>query len=159
MVQILSTNNRHGARNTLLPNPQILRKTLQFGPLFLFQTRSFAPASEYIEIPPEFTSLIVKLKQYSKEINHIVVNEYLPGQGIKSHIDSPDLFGAVIVSLSLLSDCVMTFTRKESGGQVQKFLKRRSLVVLDEEARFEWGHEISKDLVELIDGLEVSTNA
>ena len=43
----------------------------------------------------------------------MIVNEYEPGQGISPHIDNVKLFDAVVVSVSLGSECVMQFTQKE----------------------------------------------
>ena len=39
----------------------------------------------------------------------MTVNEYLPGQGIASHVDSHDAFSTAIFSLSLASGVVMDF--------------------------------------------------
>ena len=41
-----------------------------------------------------------------------IINEYLPGQGISSHIDCEPCFEDTIVSLSLGSGCIMDFTNK-----------------------------------------------
>ena len=48
-------------------------------------------------------------------------------------------FGPVIASLSLNSACVMKFTQTES---IDVWLPRRSLVILTEDARYKWKHEI-----------------
>ena len=42
--------------------------------------------------------------------DQVIVNEYLPGQGISEHVDCVPCFGDRIASLSLGSPCMMNFT-------------------------------------------------
>ena len=91
----------------------------------------------------------------------MIVNEYVPGQGINPHVDRPDVFGDCIVTISLGSDTVMTFERAAADEQaksnvndpkrvktaadkhsVDVVLKRRSVAVLTGPARYEWTHAI-----------------
>ena len=82
---------------------------------------------------------------YMPEIaDQVIINEYLPGQGIASHIDCEPCFKDTIVSLSLGSDCVMNFTNKfDKTKKIPIRLEQRSLVVLSGEARYDWLHGIS----------------
>ncbi|OBZ86666.1 Alkylated DNA repair protein alkB 8, partial [Choanephora cucurbitarum] len=99
---------------------------------------------------PEFSQLLVdRIMQHQlmpNIPNHLLVNEYNAGQGIMPHIDAPALFGPAILSLSLLSDCIMKFTLEEK--EVDVVLPRRSIAVLTGDARYTYKHSISKDLVE-----------
>jgi len=74
--------------------------------------------------------------------DQVIVNEYLPGQGIASHIDCQPCFGESILSLSLGSPCVMVFSRPELGQQVPILLEPRSLVVMQGDSRHLWKHAI-----------------
>jgi len=75
--------------------------------------------------------------------DQVIVNEYLPGQGIANHIDCEPCFNDTIVSLSLASSCVMQFTNKHNLNEViPVLLEPCSLVVLKEDARYEWMHGI-----------------
>jgi alkylated DNA repair dioxygenase AlkB len=75
--------------------------------------------------------------------DNMLVNEYLPGQGIALHRDySP--FDRTVVSLSLLSPCVMDFRHEKSGRKQSLLLEPRSLLVLSDEARYEWQHGIAR---------------
>lgn len=47
------------------------------------------------------------------EFNQLIINEYLPGQGINPHVDNPTLFSSPIVSVSLGSECVMEFDNEK----------------------------------------------
>lgn len=71
-----------------------------------------------------------------------IINEYLPGQGIASHIDCEPCFGDTILSLTLGSTCVMDFTHPKTLQHVPVLLERGSLVVMQGEARHNWKHGI-----------------
>ena len=72
----------------------------------------------------------------------MLVNEYQPGRGIASHRDYAP-YGRTVVSLSLLSPCVMDFRHVATGRREQLQLLPRSLLVLSDEARFDWEHGIT----------------
>ncbi|KAI8370127.1 hypothetical protein EDC96DRAFT_503153 [Choanephora cucurbitarum] len=129
------------------PNPELKRRTQQYGHLFSYRYRKVL--EEYGPLP-EFSQLLVdRIMQHQlmpNTPNHLLVNEYNAGQGIMPHIDAPALFGPVILSLSLLSDCIMKFTLEEK--EVDIVLPRRSIAVLTGDARYKYKHSISKDLIE-----------
>ncbi|MFO0848008.1 MAG: alpha-ketoglutarate-dependent dioxygenase AlkB [Gemmataceae bacterium] len=74
--------------------------------------------------------------------DQMLVNEYLPGQGISPHRDYAP-FGRTVVSLSLLSPCVMDLRHPPTGRRDRLLLEPRSLLVLADEARYEWEHGIA----------------
>jgi alkylated DNA repair dioxygenase AlkB len=61
--------------------------------------------------------------------DEMLVNEYLPGQGIALRRDYAP-FGRTVTSLSLLSPCVMEFRHPGTGRRERVLLDRRSLLVL-----------------------------
>jgi alkylated DNA repair dioxygenase AlkB len=75
--------------------------------------------------------------------NQMLVNEYFPSQGIAMHCDYQP-FDRTVVSLSLLSPCVMDFRRVRDGRRESLLLARRSLLVLSDEARYDWQHGIAR---------------
>ena len=76
--------------------------------------------------------------------DQVIINQYLPGQGIASHIDCEPCFKDTIVSLSLGSGCIMNFTNKhDKTRKIPVWLAPRSLIVLSGEARHEWLHGIA----------------
>ena len=79
-----------------------------------------------------------------KIADQVIVNEYLPGQGISAHIDCEPCFEDTIVSMSLESSCVMHFTNKRDQTlKIPVLLEPRSIVVLTGQARYEWMHSIN----------------
>jgi alkylated DNA repair dioxygenase AlkB len=74
--------------------------------------------------------------------DQMLVNEYLPGQGISPHRDYAP-FGRTVVSLSLLSSCIMDLHHPPTGRRERLLLEPRSLLVLADEARYDWEHGIA----------------
>jgi alkylated DNA repair dioxygenase AlkB len=87
--------------------------------------------------------------------DQVIVNEYEPGQGISAHIDCVPCFGDTIVSLSLLSSCVMLFTRAEPVAQMPVLLEPCSLLVMQGEARYHWQHAIPARKVDDVAGARI----
>ena len=76
--------------------------------------------------------------------DQVIVNEYLPGQGISAHIDCEPCFKDTIVSMSLASNCIMYFTNESDRTlKIPVLLEPRSIVVLTRQARYEWMHSIT----------------
>lgn len=132
------------------PNPELKRRTQQYGHLFSYRYRKVM--EEYGPLPERIDFFIDRIMKYGwmpHKPNHLLINEYEVGQGIMPHIDAPALFGTVILSLSLLSDCIMKFSNEV--GSVDIILPRRSLVILSKDARYKYKHSISKELIDVSD--------
>ncbi|KAI8888709.1 2OG-Fe(II) oxygenase [Backusella circina FSU 941] len=129
------------------PNPELKRRTQQYGHLFSYRYRKVM--EEYGPLPDFATLLVDRIMENQlmpNTPNHLLINEYNAGQGIMPHTDAPALFGPSILSLSLLSDCIMQFTCQDQAVDI--VLPRRSIVVLTGDARYKYKHCISKDLIE-----------
>src|SRR4051812_30022185 len=79
----------------------------------------------------------------NRTFDQMLVNEYLPGQGIVLHADYRP-FDRTVVSLSLLAPCVMDFRRPSDGRKEHLLLEPRSILILSDTARYEWQHGIAK---------------
>jgi alkylated DNA repair dioxygenase AlkB len=78
-----------------------------------------------------------------RPFDQMLVNEYLPGQGIALHRDY-EPFDRTVVALSLLAPCVMDFRHAQDGRQMPLLLERRSVLILRDEARYDWEHGIAR---------------
>lgn len=78
-----------------------------------------------------------------RRFDQMLVNEYLPGQGIALHRDYAP-FDRTVVSVSLLSPCVMDFRQASDGRRASLWLEPRSLLILSDEARYDWQHGIAR---------------
>uniref|UniRef100_A0A0N4UEQ8 Fe2OG dioxygenase domain-containing protein n=1 Tax=Dracunculus medinensis TaxID=318479 RepID=A0A0N4UEQ8_DRAME len=90
--------------------------------------------------------------------NHILINEYQPGQGIMAHTDGP-AFYPLVATISLGSDLLIDYYHplntevtisKGSRYVGSMFLQRRSLVLLSDEAYSHYLHGIDDRLVDQI---------
>lgn len=77
------------------------------------------------------------------ELTQCIVNEYYRNQGINPHTDR-DIFGPIIMGVSLGADAVMTFDR--GIEHYNCFLPRRSLLMLSGPARDVWKHSLSQNV-------------
>jgi alkylated DNA repair dioxygenase AlkB len=87
--------------------------------------------------------------------NQVIVNEYLPGQGISPHVDCTPCFENAIVSISLGSDCIMNLVCLSNGKQIDIPLCTRSVIALCDEARYQWQHGIKAVKSDLIDNIRI----
>jgi alkylated DNA repair dioxygenase AlkB len=97
-------------------------------------------------LPPWATDLADALhadKHAPHQLNQVIVNEYLPGQGIAPHVDCVPCFADTVLSISLGSTCVMTLTHPTEGRSVDLLLEPGSLLVFSGPARYEWRHGIA----------------
>lgn len=98
------------------------------------------------ELPAWLSKFATRLYEqgvFNEVPDQVIVNEYLPGQGITNHIDCPPCFSDTVASLSLGSQCVMNFTNKDNESEIISFLlDKSSMVVLKEDARYSWMHGI-----------------
>ncbi|ORX97997.1 hypothetical protein K493DRAFT_313852 [Basidiobolus meristosporus CBS 931.73] len=131
------------------PNPEMKRRTQHYGYVFSYRYRrvmsKLGPLPEHVQV---VVKRMLDLGVLALPPNSCIVNEYQPGQGIMPHIDAPTIFGPKIISLSLLSPCLMTFEQVKTREKHDVLLRPRSLVVMTEASRFDYKHSISKELVE-----------
>ena len=87
-----------------------------------------------------------------------VINEYEPGVGIHPHIDST-LFGDQVINISLGADIVMDFYSPGDEQKKSVLLPRRSLLLKEGKARFDWKHGIAyRKSDKLEDGMVLKRN-
>jgi len=98
------------------------------------------------------------------ERDQMTVNEYEPGSGIANHIDVHSLFEDGFLIVSLGSACVMDFRkqrRRQAGDGLEEgevdarcslLLPRRSLLVLQGEARYAWSHGLASRKTDKVNG-------
>jgi alkylated DNA repair dioxygenase AlkB len=91
----------------------------------------------------------------ARPFDQMLVNEYLPGQGIALHRDYA-AFDRTVVSVSLLSACVMEFRHRPTGRRERLLLDPRSVLVLSDEARYEWEHGIPARKTDRWDGASLA---
>lgn len=123
------------------------RRIASFGYDYSFESFKL---SEGKPIPPQFIWLIDKVAAFSsiaiEDFIELLVTEYPEGAVINWHRDAPP-FG-VIAGISLLSDCTFKLRPHDKASQSRSSVisfttHRRSLYIMDGEARSKWQHSIS----------------
>lgn len=119
------------------------RRVQHYGYRYDYKARAVS-AESYLGTLPEWSAelvqKLVKEQKFSQIPDQLIVNEYLPGQGISPHVDCIPCFGEVIASLSLGSVATMIFTRGTEKHEL--LLQSRSLLLLTSDARYLWKHSI-----------------
>lgn len=142
------------------------RKVQHYGYKYDYKAKSVSDLIRLDQIPDWLDIISSKLKQenhFKEKPNQIIINEYIPGQGISNHIDCEPCFGNVIASLSLASDIVMNFTNVndtafQTGHIVPILLPRRSLLIIKGNARYNWQHGIKKVKWDTFNNLKLQRN-
>jgi alkylated DNA repair dioxygenase AlkB len=93
-------------------------------------------------------------KHMSEMPDQLIINEYYPGQGISSHVDCEKCFGDTIVSISLVSSCVMSLINTVTKQKVDLLLEPGSLLSLSGEARYDWSHGIAQRKTDSLRGVK-----
>lgn len=125
-------------------NLDLKRRTQHYGYKYDYTARSL-DASYYLGAMPywidDLCSQLHGDRTFIEKPDQVIINEYMPGQGIAPHIDCVPCFTGTICSLSLASGCVMDLT----NGDIKKSipLEPNSLLVLQGEARYKWKHGIA----------------
>ncbi len=123
----------------------IRRRVQHYGYKYDYKARAI-DYSMYLGPLPSWTNSIcrrlVERNYLQQSPDQMIVNEYLPGQGIANHVDCEPCFGETIISISLCSSCMMDFVNVRSKKKIEVFLQPRSLVVINGDARHLWSHGI-----------------
>ena len=78
------------------------------------------------------------------DFDQLIINEYMPGQGIAPHIDCEPCFDNVIISLSLGCSTIMNFNKKDEFKiKISQILEARSIILMENDARYDWLHGIT----------------
>ncbi|CAB3401397.1 unnamed protein product [Caenorhabditis bovis] len=122
------------------------RTVVHFANEFDYDTNSassFKPAQPIPEILEELIERMMTDGIMKEKPDQITANLYDPGHGIPSHYDTHSAFEDPVVSLSLESNVVMEFKDGANSARiVPVLLKRRSLCLIQGEARYRWKHGI-----------------
>jgi alkylated DNA repair dioxygenase AlkB len=134
------------------------RRVQHYGYRYDYKARQVTPDLYLGPLPPWFQGLAERLTHsgfFPDLPDQVIVNEYLPGQGIAPHMDCVPCFGDVIASLSLGSDVVMDFGRSDGSEKISHRLPARSLLIMTGAARYHWQHSIAKRKTDVVDGQKI----
>lgn len=107
-----------------------------------------------IPIPPLIYQLSQEITDEKILINQpdqVIINEYVPGEGIKPHKDR-NYYENQICGVNLGSGCIMRFIKGKNLEVIDVEIPRRSLYVMQDDARKKWSHGIPPRKKDSING-------
>lgn len=127
---------------------ELRRRVQHYGHRYDYGRRTVATADrhEVEPIPVWAQALATRLHDeghLDRPADQVIVNEYLPGQGISAHIDCVPCFGPVVAAISLGSASTMDFKSPDKTRSVPVWLQPGSLCVMTGPARYTWRHSIA----------------
>jgi len=84
---------------------------------------------------------IVQQKILLYQPDQVIINEYVPGEGIKSHKDRA-YYENQICGVNLGSGCIMRFIKGKDEEVIDIEIPQRSLYLMQDDARKKWNHGI-----------------
>ena len=121
------------------------RRVQHYGWRYDYKARAITPDMHIGALPDWLAILAQKLYDetglFDKVPEQVIVNEYLPGQGIAMHTDHRG-FGPTVCTISLLDDWEMDFAENWKD-KTPALLQRGSCVLLTDSARSHWQHGIA----------------
>lgn len=154
----ISADEEKTLLNEIDRNPwlsDLKRRVQHYGYKYDYTARRVDP-DMYLGTLPDWSGFLIerltRLQLFQQKPDQMIINEYMPGQGISAHIDCVPCFADTVVSLGLGSTATMMFDRTATGERYELPLHPRSLVVLSGSARYEWRHSIPARKADIIEG-------
>lgn len=97
-----------------------------------------------VSMPPMIHQLsheIVEQGILLEQPDQVIINEYVPGEGIKPHKDRA-YYENQICGVNLGSGCIMRFIKGKNEEVIDIEIPRRSVYVMQDDARKKWKHAI-----------------
>jgi alkylated DNA repair protein alkB family protein 8 len=94
---------------------------------------------------------IVEQKIVSIQPDQVIINEYAPGEGLKPHKDR-NYFENQICGVTFGSGCIMRYIKISGGDVIDVEVPRRSVYVMQDDARYKWNHSIPPRKKDVVDG-------
>lgn len=135
---------------------ELSRRVQHYGYKYDYRSKYIDDSMKVAELPVWAKEIARKLfleGSFSKEPDQVIINEYMPGQGISPHIDCVPCFGDVVASISFLSPCMMTFSSLKNEGSIDYDLSPGSAIIFSGEARYQWKHGIVGRRFDKINGI------
>jgi alkylated DNA repair dioxygenase AlkB len=123
------------------------RKVQHYGFKYDYKLRRIDESLRIGDLPiwcNDVTKKFLEVVNIFDSVDQLIINNYEPGQGIAMHTDCEPCFTNTIVSLSLGADIVMDFSYKGEKEKISIILPRRSLLLIQDDARYNFLHGIAQ---------------
>lgn len=135
------------------PKSDKSRQVLQFGYSYGYGGNNKG-IDKIADIPNLFSKLVLA-ERINNAINkhlieipmeQLIINQYLPGQGINFHTDHEKYFGPTILCLTIGSGTNIEFEHKDKTQSYNLYVEPGSLYIMTEDARYKWQHGIEQKI-------------
>jgi alkylated DNA repair dioxygenase AlkB len=126
---------------------ELKRRVQHFGYKYDYRDKRISANSYVGELPEEYLSIgqrFVDVGLFKKQPDQVIVNEYLPGQGIAPHVDCVPCFGPEIATITLGAAYPLLFQHRKTLQHITITPEASSLLILYKEARYDWAHSIER---------------
>jgi alkylated DNA repair dioxygenase AlkB len=128
------------------------RKVIQYGYAYNYTTSDARPM-KIAPIPEAYARLVASI---GISFDQLIINRYLPGQGIAPHVDHRDHFGPIVACITLCSGAEVVFSRGPIGTTseqtVKQYVEPGSLYMMTGDSRYLWRHRIDATKSDLVAG-------
>ena len=121
------------------------RRVQHYGYIYSYRSRRVDVSMYLGPLPPfvaGYAKELLDQQWFADMPNQVIVNEYLPSQGIAQHVDCEPCFGNTVATISLGSVYTMDFVHRQSAERHSLRLELGSCLILSGEARHDWSHGI-----------------
>jgi len=121
------------------------RRVQHYGYRYDYKARQVDQSMYLGSLPAFAVPVAERLVQFSfmtQVADQLIVNEYMPGQGITAHVDCEPCFGETIAMVSLGWPYEMEFIHVETSETRAILLAAGSALVVSGDARHKWQHQI-----------------
>jgi alkylated DNA repair dioxygenase AlkB len=124
---------------------ELKRRVQHYGYRYDYKARRIDPSMHLGPLPPfaaRIANELLTIPSFAQQPDQLIVNEYLPGQGISAHVDCEPCFNNRIAIVSLGWPYEMEFQHLHTRLMAKMILGVGSLLILADEARYLWTHQI-----------------
>jgi len=121
------------------------RRVQHYGYRYDYKARRVDPSMYLGSLPAFATPVAERLVEralFPHLPDQLIVNEYLPGQGITAHVDCEPCFAGAIAMVSLGWAYEMDFIHSKTREARTILLATGSALAISGEARYDWQHQI-----------------
>lgn len=137
-IDLIKNINNHTWLNDLT------RRVQHYGYKYDYRSKKVTNLGGINNFPDWLRSLNDKINEsLNLDFNSCIINEYKSNQGISKHVDA-DCFSEYILTISLNENDEIEFERNLIKEII--FLKRRTCLVLSNDARYKWTHCIKNKI-------------
>jgi alkylated DNA repair dioxygenase AlkB len=126
-------------------NLELKRRVQHYGYRYDYKARRIDSSMHLGPLPPfarPIATMLSTVESFAQVPDQLIVNEYRPGQGISAHVDCETCFNNRVAIISLGWPYEMEFQHVHSRSITKLLLGVGSLLVLADEARYLWTHQI-----------------